>query len=58
MSATGSGLDFVHVHRTAYFSVNMLGMDPKKLAVKIIGNIKEPVQTSQLVRVVGRIELS
>ncbi|XP_060571832.1 filamin-A-like isoform X3 [Ruditapes philippinarum] len=36
MSATGSGLDFVHIHRTTSFSVNMLGMDSKKLSVKII----------------------
>ena len=39
MSATGSGLDFVHIHRTTSFTVNMLGMDSKKLAIKIIGNI-------------------
>ncbi|KAL4220761.1 hypothetical protein ACF0H5_021155 [Mactra antiquata] len=36
MSATGSGLDFVQINRTALFSINMKGMDRKKLSVKIL----------------------
>jgi len=38
MSVTGPGLEYVHTHRTARFSLQLKNLDQRKLSVKILGN--------------------
>jgi len=38
IAISGTGLEYIHVGRTAIFSLNMTNIDQKKLAVKILGN--------------------
>lgn len=45
LSVSGSGLEYVHVGRTAAFSLGLKDMDPKKLSVQILGN-RDVVATS------------